>query len=114
MSSLCHSNFKRGAESLLDPRNARYRLTCIDETADDSDSWDLHFSVDMDPSLALYVGPEFTARRYARDPLKAIPLEQKQVDVLIDTVHQSMELEEDQKDCMIEGIRAFEIGISDF
>jgi hypothetical protein len=29
MSSLCHSNPKRGAGSLSDPWNARYRLTCI-------------------------------------------------------------------------------------
>jgi hypothetical protein len=109
MSSLYHSNPKGRAEPLSDPWSARYRLTCINESVDDSDSPNLHFSVDMDPSLALYYGPEFMARGHASALLKAVPLEQKQVDVLIDAVRQSMELDEDQKECMIDGIRAFKV-----
>jgi hypothetical protein len=111
MDSLFCSNPKEGSEPILDPRGARYRLTCIDESADDNDSSNLHFSVDIDPSLGFYDGPVFVARTYALVPVEAVPLKQEQVDVLIDAVRQSMKLDKDQKIFMIEGIMASEFGV---
>lgn len=73
-----------------------YRLTCVGETANNSDSADVLFSVDIQSSIALA-------------SLRRLPLEQKQVDILIDAVRQSPKLDEDQEDRMIEGIRAFKI-----
>jgi len=89
------------------PGGGCYRLTCIRHPANGSASPKLLFSVDIDPQVELRDGPGLMAREHARDPLRMARLEQRKVDVLVDAVRQSMKLDEDQKDCMIEGIRAF-------
>lgn len=98
-----------GEQNSSDPAPRRYRPSCISSPTDDSDSSELLFSVDMDPSLELWRDDTSQCWRQVCASTKVRPLEQGQVDVLIDAVRQSMELDEDQKDCMIEGIRAFEI-----
>ena len=89
------------------PRGGRYRLSYVEGPTDEWASPKLLFSVNIDPSIELWDGPELIIGELHRDPLQMAKLAPGKLDVLVDAVRQSMELDEDQKDCMIEGIRAF-------
>jgi len=89
------------------PRGRRYRLTCFERPANGLTSPQMLFSHDIDPQIELWDGPGLVTRKWALGGLEMEDLEQRKVDILVDTVRQSMELDEDQKDCMIEDIRAF-------
>lgn len=102
MSLLFNSDAKGGAGPLLNPWSARYHLACFEKL-----SHELLFSIDIHPSIDVYDGPEFKFRKFNSDDWDAVPLEQKQIDVLINAVRQDRKLDDDQKECMIEGIRAF-------
>jgi hypothetical protein len=103
MVSLAIPKPKVGEEDPPDHRAVRYRVTCYKTSVHHEPL----SSVDLHPSIELYDGPVFEPRK-AHWHLRAEALEQKKVDVLIDAVRQSTELNEDQKDHMIEGIKAFE------
>lgn len=111
ISSLSNGNLKMSAEHTSGFRAGHYRLAYTDNPANYSEPSKLLFSVDIDPAMALYDGPEFEPRKSLQQRLMAVLLEQRQIDVLIDAVRQSTKIDEDQKDCMIEGIRAFELEV---
>lgn len=78
----------------------------MDVPASEIHSPRLLFSLDIDSSIALYDDPKLLVRRYMHSESEAVPLAEWQLDVLVDTVRQSTKLDEDQKDRMVEGIRA--------
>jgi hypothetical protein len=85
----------------------RYRLTCVEGPADRLASPKLLFSVNIDPSIVLWYGPKLILQEGPGVLGGTAKLEHGKIEVLVDAVRQSMELDEGQKDCMIEGIRAF-------
>ena len=107
MGSLSIPSFKVCQGHPSGPPGGRYRLMCVEPPPIGSDSPKMLFSVNIDPSIELWDGPVFLDRKRADEPLEIAELEHEELDVLVDAVRQSMELDEDQKDRMIEGIRAF-------
>lgn len=105
--SLSTATFKICQGHPSDSRGGRYRLTCVKRPANGLVSHKMLFSVNIDPSIELWDGPELIMREGARALQEMAIWEDGKLDVLVDAVRQSMELDEDQKDCMIEGIRAF-------
>jgi hypothetical protein len=107
MGSLFYPHRKEGAKPLPNPLGVRYRLACTMKTRNGNRSTKSAFSFDLDPSIALYDGPEYRARGHVHRLLRWPELEQRQIDDLIDAVRRCKVLDEEQKDCMVEGLRAF-------
>lgn len=105
--SLSTASSKKYQGHPSDSHGMRYRLTCVEGPADRSASPILLFSVDLDPSIVLWYGPKLIIQEGPGELGGIAKLEHGSLGVLVDAVRQNMELDENQKDCMIEGIRAF-------
>lgn len=64
--SLSNGNFRLSEVRASDLQAGRYRLACIDNPTNDSDSSKLLFSVDINPAMALHDGPDSRPRKHLR------------------------------------------------
>jgi hypothetical protein len=88
-------------------RDRYFRLVCFDELGNRGEHSKSFFSVDIDPLIEFWDTFHYADREDMDSPSQAAPSRQEPVGILIEAVRQSMELDEDQKNCMIEGIKAF-------